>query len=218
MSRLCRKNNPHCIIGIMHHARTGKAGAASATGFDRSSFGRNSKVLLSWVRSQINIAPFEGDNNEVVVISSAKCNNAPEFTPVAARLDFKTMMYDRDEDADIAEWEELVGGNTRPRPKVRKTAEDLLAQVPDPGDISKNSLLAKAGEAGIGEKKARGFIDDLRDAGKLFEYAQKRSGLRDEIRVSRYAPGPPDASNEGSNSEGSKRGNNKPGKRVSGKR
>ena len=172
-------------------------------------------MLLSWVRAQINVAPYEGDNNEVVVISSAKCNNAPEFKPFAARLNFKSLMYEVDDTADISEWEELVG-NMRPRPKVKKTAEDLIALVPDPSDISKNSLLAKAaGDAGIGEKKARGFIDDLCDAGRLFEYAQKRSGLRDEIRISRYKPVPPTV-NEAVNDEG---GKNKSGKqRVSGKR
>jgi hypothetical protein len=79
ISRLCRKDNPQCTPVIAHHARTGKAGAASATGFDRGSFGRNSKVLLGWARAQINVAPYEGDDNEVLLLASAKCNNAPEF-------------------------------------------------------------------------------------------------------------------------------------------
>jgi hypothetical protein len=43
--------------------RTGKAGAATTTGFDRGSFGRNSKVLFSWVRAQINVAPYDENDN-----------------------------------------------------------------------------------------------------------------------------------------------------------
>ena len=36
IGRLTRKHNPACIPLILHHGRTGKAGAASATGFDRA--------------------------------------------------------------------------------------------------------------------------------------------------------------------------------------
>jgi AAA domain-containing protein len=57
IGRLTRKKNPHCIPIIIHHARTGKLAAASAIGFGRGSFGRNSKVLLGWARAQINVAP-----------------------------------------------------------------------------------------------------------------------------------------------------------------
>ena len=133
ISRLCRKNNPHCIIGIAHHARTGKAGAASATGFDRTSFGRNSKVLLGWVRAQINFAPYNSDDNEVLLVGSAKCNNAPEFKPFAIRLDSNSMFYERDDsigELDIAEWADGVAGTRRAKPKEKKTKEDLLALVP----------------------------------------------------------------------------------------
>ena len=57
IGRITRQGDPQRIPVILHHALTGKSGAARATGFDRGSFGRNSKVLLGWVRSQINVAP-----------------------------------------------------------------------------------------------------------------------------------------------------------------
>jgi RecA-family ATPase len=53
IGRITRQGDPQRIPVILHHALTGKSGAARATGFDRGSFGRNSKVLLGWVRSQI---------------------------------------------------------------------------------------------------------------------------------------------------------------------
>ncbi len=189
ISRLVRKNNPHCIIGIAHHARTGKAGAASATGFDRTSFGRNSKVLLGWVRAQINVAPYNPDDNEVLLIASAKCNNAPEFKPFAVRLNLKTMFYERDDsisEMDIAEWNDGVSGNRRAKPKKKKTEEDVLVLVPDPSDIALNNLIVEASDNGIGEKRTRAFVDKLVDEKTLFIHHRKRSGIRDEIRVSRY--------------------------------
>ena len=185
ISRLVRKKNPLCIPVIAHHAITGKAGAAKATGFDRGSFGRNSKVLLSWARAQINIAPYQGDDNEVLIIASAKCNNAPEFAPFGVCLDFDTMTYERDDSVDIEEWKELVG-NRSSKPKKKKTPADLLDLVPDNEAIQKNSLLDKATMAGIGINTARSLLRCLIAERQLFEHKIKRSGLRDEVLISRH--------------------------------
>jgi RecA-family ATPase len=89
IGRITRQGNPMRIPLIVHHALTGKIGAARAVGFDRGSFGRNSKVLLGWVRSQINVAPYEPDSNDALIIASAKANNAQEFAPFGARLDVR---------------------------------------------------------------------------------------------------------------------------------
>src|SRR5262249_33650516 len=74
ISHVTKRRNPKRIPLIIHHAGTGKAGIVKATGFDRSSFGRNSKVLFSWTRAQINVSPGLPDDNSVIVISSAKCS------------------------------------------------------------------------------------------------------------------------------------------------
>ena len=47
IGRVTRNGNPKRIPLIIHHARTGKAGIAKVVGWDRSDFGRNSKVLMS---------------------------------------------------------------------------------------------------------------------------------------------------------------------------
>ena len=49
-----------------------------------------------------------------------------------------------------------------------------------------NSLIVKASDAGIGEKKARAFLSELLDDGVLFYHNKKRPAMRDEKRVSRY--------------------------------
>src|SRR5262249_1149255 len=43
---LTKRGNPKCLPLLIHHAATGRAGVQKTTGWDRSSFGRNSKVLL----------------------------------------------------------------------------------------------------------------------------------------------------------------------------
>ena len=93
IGRITRQGGPRRIPVIVHHALTGKSGAARATGFDRGSFGRNSKVLLGWVRSEINLAPYDPDNNEVLIVASGKSNNSEEFQPFGVRLELETMMY-----------------------------------------------------------------------------------------------------------------------------
>ena len=189
IGRLTRKHNPKCIALILHHGRTGKAGAASATGFDRGSFARNSKVLFSCVRALINVAPYTPDN-AILLIASGKCNNAEEFQPFAVRLNTRTMSYEPDESItpeDIEAWQsEMAGGNgAGAKRKNPKTKEDLLKLVPDFGDIAKNLLEADAHDVGIGEKKFSLFYTQLIHGKEIFQHLVKRSGMPDERRVSR---------------------------------
>jgi RecA-family ATPase len=96
--RLTKRGNPKRFPLVIHHAATGRAGVQKTTGWDRSSFARNSKVLQMTARAVINVAPAKGEDNSRIIIGSGKSNNAPEFTPFAARLNFDTMLYARDED------------------------------------------------------------------------------------------------------------------------
>jgi len=141
ISRITKRGNPKRIPLIIHHAGTGKAGILKATGFDRSSFGRNSKVLFSWTRAQINVSPGLPDNNSVIVISSAKCSNAQEFEPFAAALDEKTMLYRRDEDFDLDAWQHSVES---PRGRTEKLSVDLIFELlPDAGSIPKAAVFER---------------------------------------------------------------------------
>ena len=128
ISRLTKAGNPHRASVILHHALTGKAGAARATGYDRSSHGRNSKVLFAWTRGQINIAPGSADNNDTLVLSCGKCSNGKEFAPFAARLDQKTMVYELAQDFDLALWEAEVTGKREPVMTIERVAE--LCRLP----------------------------------------------------------------------------------------
>ena len=127
--RLTKRGNPKRFPLAIHHAATGRVGVQKATGWDRSSFGRNSKVLQMMARAVINVAPAQADDNSTIIIASGKMNNAPEFSPFAAKLNFDTMLYARDEDFDLENWKEDVSSA-----KTRcKHAKEILQAVLTPG-------------------------------------------------------------------------------------
>ena len=184
VSRVTRRGNVKRVPLLIHHAGTGKAGIQKTTGFDRSSFGRNSKVLFSWARAQINVAPAMPDDNSMIIIASGKCSNAVEFEPFAARLDEVTMLYHREKDFDFDEWQRSLES-----PRVshaEPTLEMVLALLPLNGSIEKSIVIKGIQSKGIGERRARAFLGAiLAPNGPVHEWHVKRSGRRDEIHLSR---------------------------------
>jgi AAA domain len=110
LSRVCRRGNPKRAIIVLHHAITGRGGAAKATGYDRASFARNSKMLHAWARGQINLAPVDADNNDRLIIGCGKCSNGREFQTFAVRLNPDTMIYEVDPTVDVRQWERDITG------------------------------------------------------------------------------------------------------------
>jgi hypothetical protein len=155
-------------------------------GFDRSSFGRNSKVLFMWTRAQINVAPVRPDDNSVLIIASGKCSNFSEFEPFAARLDFETMLYSRDDDFDVDQWRDSL--DTARSAAGKLTLDVVLAMLPETDSTPKNAVIENLRDKGIGEKKARAFLDEhTSPSGPIYEWRIKRSGKRDEIHLARHA-------------------------------
>lgn len=138
MSRLARHRNPSRPMIVLHHAGTGSAGAARAIGYDRSSFGRNSKVLYNWSRAQINIAPATGENNDQLIVSCGKCSNGKEFPPFAVRLNTETMLYEIDSDVDVSEWAQTMCSNGKEQPAISPS---------EVADMASSSGTSKAGLA-----------------------------------------------------------------------
>ena len=128
LSRIIRWKNPKRAAIITHHSLTGIAGASKAMGFDRASFGRNSKVLYNWTRGQINIAPISEDSNEQLSISCAKCSDGREFQPFAVKLNMDTLIYECDETIDVRQMAEerktgKKGDPLMPPARVRELCE-----------------------------------------------------------------------------------------------
>lgn len=129
ISRLTKQGNPARSSVVLHHALTGRAGASRATGYDRASFGRNSKVLQAWTRGQINVAPGSGEDNESLVLSCGKCSNGREFPPFAARLNPETMIYEVDHSFDLAGWQHEVSGTKENRNVSVGLVADLCTEA-----------------------------------------------------------------------------------------
>lgn len=156
MSRLSREGNPQRAIVAVHHALTGKAGAARATGYDRSSFGRNSKVLFAWTRAQVNVAPGSPDENPPLVLSCGKCSNGREFAPFAVRLNPTTMVYEQAPDFDVSAWQSDMAGKPQTHSVTVHNVVDLLQ-----GKMTKRELVkAVMDETGCQKSIAYRRIDE----------------------------------------------------------
>lgn len=138
LSRLCRKGNPLRAIIVLHHALTGKGGAVKATGYDRSSFARNSKMLHAWARGQINLAPVDAENNDRLIIGCGKCSNGREFQTFAVRLNPDSMVYECDPSVDVNQWAKDITGQRDNDPlmdpvRVGQLCRSLMTK----GDLAK---------------------------------------------------------------------------------
>ncbi len=123
IARLAKAGNPSRSTVVLHHAGTGRAGISRAIGYERSGFGRNSKVLHSWTRGQINVVAGSPDGNGHLVFTCGKCSNGREFAPFAARLS-EGMIYEPDPGFDLKAWESEIGGKDRePLMSVQRVAE-----------------------------------------------------------------------------------------------
>jgi hypothetical protein len=159
LGAICRRGNPQRVIVVLHHALTGKIGAARATGFDRSSFARNSKVLHGWTRAQINVAPGSAENNETLVLTCGKNSNGKEFPAFAVRLNPQTMIYEPDDLFDINAWREEVSQQNRAK---RKTVSiTIVSEILETRELKKKDLVREiCDESGCGRSHAYELIDE----------------------------------------------------------
>jgi AAA domain len=179
IGRITRAGDPSRIALVVHHSLTGKVGAARATGFDRGSFGRNSKVFQGWVRAQINLAPYSAESNDVLVVASGKANDATEFEPFTVRLDPETMTYQRDDSNDLAQWYESVSGE-KPRGAVA-TISDVVDAVRAAGSEGINKVaIVKAITMETGCSKATAYrVVNTAESKKLI--ARRKNDKRYEV-------------------------------------
>jgi hypothetical protein len=97
------------------HSLTGKAGASKAVGWDRGSYGRNSKVLHAWVRSQWNLAPADPDDESKLILACGKNNNGKPFEEIGVVYDEEVGVYRIDGDFDAERYREAIGADGKRR-------------------------------------------------------------------------------------------------------
>ena len=167
LSRIVRLGNPDRALVLLHHALTGRAGAAKAFGLERTGFARNSKTLLGWARAQINVIPGAEDNNEQLVLTCGKNSNGKEFPPVAVRLNPATMIYEPDTSFDINDWRQELSraagsGRTRVNPQILRELLETGRHY-DKREI----VTAIMAEKGVGKTRAYELIDQAKGRGVL---------------------------------------------------
>ena len=164
ISALTRAGNPNGVPLVLHHSLTGKIGASRAVGWDKSSFGRNSKVLHSWTRTQINLAPRSGDNPNLLIMSCGKNNNGRLFPELGLRFDDQLGIYRRDDSFDPEQFREEVGIGASKRKTV--TVEDVVALCED--GIPKPKLVSRIkDEFGIQQRAAYDAVNRAEAAGRI---------------------------------------------------
>lgn len=160
----CAGERVACLL--VHHARSGKAVAADADTWERGSFGRGSKVLLSIVRSQINIIPGDADG-QTVVIACGKANNAPRFEPFAVRFDSDSGLMVPDPEFDFEQWRAEVKGSASGGPAI--TVDRVCAILSALGGQSSKAKLRDALMEECGCKKTAAYdaITRAIEAGRI---------------------------------------------------
>jgi phage/plasmid primase-like uncharacterized protein len=165
LGRLTRHRNPKRAMIVLHHSLTGQTAGSNAVGANRSSFGRNSKVLYNWSRAQINIAPMSEDDNNHLAISCGKCSDGREFPPFAIKLNEEKMLYEIDAETDVGDWaREKRTGKVAPEMSAQEVANLC-------GSSSKKSELAKKIAECLGCRKDNAY--------RYIRRALKEGKLRD---------------------------------------
>jgi len=108
------KGAPTRVPIILHHSITGKEGAKKALGWDAASFGRGSKALYAFCRSQINIAPRNPDDDSELLVACGKNNDGKKFPAMAVTLG-QDGTYCVEDDFDQEAFEESLSERKRPR-------------------------------------------------------------------------------------------------------
>lgn len=149
-----REASPKSTPLVIHHGRTGAAEASKVFGDDAASFGRNSKVLIGWLRSQINVASAGTQHPGIIIVGCGKNSNGRAWKPFAARLNERTMWYERlsETEFNLDEWERgMVGGGKGGSRKREPSPAEVRGYIlTEGGEVSdRGNLVKKLTGAGL---------------------------------------------------------------------
>lgn len=165
IAAVMRRSNPRRVPLAIHHGRTGASEASKVFGDDAASFGRNSKVLHGWLRSQINVAPAGVEWPDIVIVGCGKNSNGPKWEPFAARLQLDSMTYRRLEDGEFGlnEWAEKMSDAKRSRSKL-PTPQQIAEVLEKAGGELIGGINAEKGLISVVKRKFKVSRDLARDA------------------------------------------------------
>jgi hypothetical protein len=99
---------------IIHHSRSGADNVAIAGDrYNAGAFGRGSKAFYSRVRCELQLAPGDKDNGNLLVLACGKANNTIPFTARGIVFDPETFTYSVDPNFDLEAWRSNVHGKRK---------------------------------------------------------------------------------------------------------
>ena len=178
ITRIVKSGRTDRSIVVLHHARTGKAAAAGAFGYDRANFGRNSKVLLGWARAVLNVAPLSEEDNCLVGVGSGKNNDFIEIKPVAIRLNPANMIYRVDDQVDVAAQIASLSESAKKEPKAKSSYVVELVESAYPLVLDRKTLVARLmKDRGVSDKTAYRVIADAERMPQGIKFSSKIQGF-----------------------------------------
>src|SRR5882724_8764223 len=164
ISRVTKQGDISRVPFVVHHALTGKTGAAKAVGWEKSSYGRNSKVLHAWTRAQINLAPRSPDDSTLLIMSCGKNNNGKAFPEVGVQFNEETGIYAIDQTFDPADFREQVGIAASSK---RIFSPRMILDFRWPAELLEKKSLVKAftDESGCGRSRAYELVEEAKKRG-----------------------------------------------------
>jgi hypothetical protein len=158
LQRLIFQANPKAAVVIIHHAITGKNGAAKAHGWDAASYGRNSKALQSLARAQINVAVGDPEDPTKLVIACGKNNDGERFRTFGVTLEPATMLYGVDMDFELEEWLAKINGTKSSNQKPKDLVPDIVELLSNQGPMKRGEVVKGLKAAGkISQSSNHGY-------------------------------------------------------------
>tara|TARA_R100000808_G_scaffold25089_1_gene61678 strand:- start:7046 stop:7993 length:948 start_codon:yes stop_codon:yes gene_type:complete len=144
ISQAIRTGNPDRCALIIHHSLTGKAGAQKASGWDKASYGRNSKNLLNAVRAQWNLTQVDPDDYTQLMLAGGKNNDGALLPEIGVIFNEETGIYEYDPDFDLDEFRASLEGQNQMKAGI-KMPPNVIANMFS-GQISGGELSEKLEE------------------------------------------------------------------------
>lgn len=166
---------------VVHHTTKQRADGPQAT-HDFLYSGAGSIEWTNWARAVLSL---ETKGNGCFALHAPKRGSRIGWKLPDGRPEFVRFIRHARSPGTIC-WQDVDAGEVEQVARTGKSKADLLAHVPTTEPIPQTVLLEKANAAGIGQKKARAFLDELIAAGTLHLWLVKRKGTNPEKRVSRH--------------------------------
>jgi hypothetical protein len=109
-----RRGHPEAALLIIHHSRSGADNVAIAGDrYNAGAFGRGSKAFYSRVRCELQLAPGDKDDGNMLVLACGKANNTAPFKARGIVFHPETFTYSVDRSFDLEAWRSNVHGKRK---------------------------------------------------------------------------------------------------------